>query len=302
MKRIQRFFILCMAAILMVSLAACAPAESGKEQDNYGVTVTGTSSIGSCLDVEIEYRTTKPVPEGTPAETTKTLTINGETHTLHFQENKWTWDRYEFVSSDGKINALYWIEGTLAQIDINEVDMTQFANMDQAQLTEWFHNFVSQYMQEDWSTYQESHLTSYEKGGSHKSCKIFKADFAEDELLEERRINYRKKYLGTNTSDNFNCYIDFEWNKITIQFSRHKFDNFTTDIDIEAARKAASDYIQAHMLEGFTFNNVIWANEMLQYEEDNLILYYLAEIHYTDTINGEDGACLYQIVVDIPDV
>lgn len=296
--------ILLMAALL----TACLPAGTGTERDNYGVTLSSFHDHGDCLKKENATTDLKRGPDPLPAELTKKLTVNGTTYTLEYKSYERLGEEFLYQSSDEKVEAEYKIDSLQPErIEVKQLDISFLETISQTELTQWLQDFASQFMQEDWSSYQEIHDTSYttesEKGVSGHGYDGFKTEFAENEKLTLRSLTYRKQHNGFNTTDNIHFVITSH--SVSISLNNHDFDNCQAVVDEEAVKNAVTEYIYANVNDGYTLVNIEWSNMTLIYKEDNLVLICSTTIHYTvkDKL-GKDRADegSYTFIVDIPDV
>ena len=307
MKRTKLSLIVLATLLFATALAACAPAEAGEERDNYGVTLSYFHDHGDCLKKENATTDLKRDPDPLPAELSKKLTVNGTTYTLEYKSYESLGEVFLYQSSDEKVEVEYKTDGLQPKrIKVNQLDINFLETISQTELTQWLQNFASQFTQENWSVYQEIHHTSYttasDKGVSGDDYDGFKAEFAENEKLTLRSLEYRKQHNGFNTTDCIHFVITSH--SVSIALNEHNFDNCQAVVDEEAVKNAVSKYIYANVNDGCALVNIEWGSMTLKYEEDNLVLNCSTIVRYTvkDKL-GKDQAHegSYIFSVDIPD-
>ena len=308
MKRTKLSLIVLAILLLATALAACAPAGTDTERDNYNVAIKDFDQNAECL--YREYRTgVHREPDPLPPSLTKELTVNGVTYTLEYDEYNRYSDSFCYESSDGKVKAEYWKTSlSLRCVILDDVDLSALEKMNQDELARWLQNYAAQFVQEDWDSYEEEHSTDYnivsENSVSGRGCTGFKTEFAENEELVGRDITYRKSHAGIYTTDRILFQVGFSTNTLWFSLNEHRFDNCTVVVDEKAVQKAVTDFIYANIIEGYTLVSIEWNGKGLRYEGDNLMLSYYATISYTKKDKyGKDkpGEDYYIFSVDIPD-
>ena len=161
-------------------------------------------------------------------------------------------------------------------------------------------------MQEDWSSYTETHHTSYrtesDKGSSGNGYDGYKTEFAENEKLILRSVDYEKQHNGFNTTDGL--YFVITSHSLTITLNDHNFDNCQAIVDEAAAKNAVTEYIYTIINDGYTISSIEWGSLLLKYDDDNLVLNCSTTIYYTvrDNLGKEHvEESYYAFDVDIPD-
>lgn len=309
MKRVQQFFALCIAVILAAALlVACAPADSNPvDTNNYQVFLDSSllSGANTLAESVVSYTYKQDRPLTTPAETTKTVTLNGESYTLHHVESRITLqndETYDFDSEDQNITFRYFADNMqLRTIILQNQDMTVFENMTQAEYEAWIRQFVAQYTTENWDEYQPNYQTEYttSDGTPHKNNE-FLDTLPNGAVLSDRVFNYVKYYKTLKTADILSVRFSFDDNFIAIIFNPQWFDAYNVNIDIEQMQTAITDYVKANLWENTTLQDIAFTNGTLVHIDEN----YLCRWTITTNVLTETGSVVedsYYVLVDVPD-
>lgn len=298
--------------LLSMLLAACAPAiDKPVSTGNYEVYLDSAvqSSTDSLINSANAYRYKKDRPLTTPAENTISVTLNGETQTLHYVESRITLqndETYDFNSEDQNISFRYFAPNMqLRKITLSNQDMSSFENMTQAEYEAWIRQFVAQYTTENWAEYQANYQTEYTfgEGIPHKNNE-FMDTLPAGATLKERVFNYVKYYQTLKTVDMISVRFSYDSEaaegRISVTFNPKWFDRYHADLDIDKMQTAITDYVKANLWEKTTLQDIAFSDGTLLRVDGNYLCKWTVATHVL-TDKGDVVADSYNVLVDIPD-
>lgn len=294
--------------LLTMLLTACAPAvDKPVSTGNYEVYLDAAvqSSTGTLVSNANSYRYKKDRLLTTPVETTISVTLNGETQTLHYLESRITLqndETYEFISEDKNLSFLYFAPNMqLRKITLNNQNMSAFENMTQAEYEAWIRQFVEQYTTENWEEYQVNYRTQYTASdGTHHKEQEFLDTLPAGSTLTDRVFNHVKYYDTLSTVDILTVRFSFEDNFVAVIFNPEWFDTYNVSIDIEKMQTAITDYVKANLWENTTLQDITFSNGTLLRADGNYLCKWTVAT-YILTDRGEVVADSYDVLVDVPD-
>ena len=312
MKQIQQFLAVCIVAVFIVSLSACAPIDSGAgTKDNYEVYLDSSvqSSTGTLAITASAYHYKRDRPLTTPADNTISVMLNGESQTLYYTVSEITLqnnETYDFDSEDRNITFRYYSPNMqLDAIILRNQDMSSFENMTQAEYEAWIRQFVAQYTTENWDEYQANYRTEYTFGEDlpYKNNE-FMDTLPAGATLKERVFYYVKYYQTLKTVDMIS--VRFSYNsetaegKIIVFFNPRWFDTYHADLDIDKMHTAITDYVKANLWENTTLQDIAFSNGILLWVDGNYLCKWTVTTQVL-TAKGEVVTDSYYLVVDVPD-
>jgi len=172
--------------------------------------------------------------------------------------------------------------------------------MNQQQYEQWIQDFVSQFVQEDWSKLKLACQTQY--GG------LTVDGFTSEPKGEKVPLVYRfqyNRYIGSIKSTDYisaTFTIKAEDNimRVQIWFNRHEFDSVTIlDLDMAIVEQAINEHLSTYAGENIVLKswNPCGEDEMLMIDE-NIMLRREIDIEYT--WNGMAYEANYDLIIDIP--
>ena len=293
-------------------LAACAPVASNPVgTNNYEVFLDSSllSGANTLAESVVSYTYKQDRPLTTPAETTKTVTLNGESYTLHHVESRITLqndETYDFDSEDQNITFRYFADNMqLRTIILQNQDMTVFENMTQAEYEAWIRQFVAQYTTENWDEYQPNYQTEYttSDGTPHKNTE-FLDTLPNGAVLSDREFYYVKYYQTLKTVDMISVRFSYDpegsGGEIFVVFNSKWFDTYNADLDIDKMQTTITDYVKANLWENTTLQDIAFSDGILVRIDEN----YLCRWYITTNVLTETGSVVedsYYVLVDVPD-
>ena len=305
--------ILMLVILLLPGLVACSP--SGEtpsdpaaplSSNNYEIFIVSSanSSRPYFSNAVTSYRKLYPeAAKPAPMEMLRTIQVDGVSYEVNYSK---TFENYpgtythQYVTADNKVSCLYWAANMqLARILI-DMDLAQFANMDQQQYEQWIQSFVGQYVQEDWSKYRMTCRTTYKK-----PVEGFLTEPQDGEPVKGYEFDYVRYIHSVPTTDDISVRFKFDPEagtaEVLIWFSRHEFDNLDgLVLDEEAIHGAIDAYLRQYAGENITL--VSW--EMLEGSElsvinGNVMLSCRLSTKYKwNTLSNNDTV---ELMIDIPD-
>lgn len=306
----KRCLAFLMALLVLLVIPACSTEPTDEENSgNYEVYLDDANvQSGMCLTEEaLRWTQDQNTALTQPKEKTKTITVNGTEYTVHYVRSDTDGmghEYYQYSSEDDRISCKYWANNmNLYMLQLNEQDMSEFADMDQAEYEQWIQNFVSQYYTEDWDHIQPDCTTYIRYTGVNASGaraeKGFVTDFAENENLYIRDFFYCRTIGSLRSADDTSVHFNFRSNNIVAKFNRHNLDPAVLDVDYDKVSAAVNTFVSKYLYPSLHLTSIDLNAGTLTYYGDNLMCRYSVTINYSR--EGVQEEFTFRMLIDIPD-
>ena len=296
--KIRRLICLLLSVILLLLLPACGLLDQSADFTQPTEPQTETKQIICTKSMLAGLYPVLTPPE--PTQQNVTFTVDGNSYDLGYvnssQEQFGAFCVHLYATADKKIRCWY-NTANMQLIQVNmDMDLAAFDGMDQQQYEQWIQNFVSQFVQEDWSEYQLVCETWY--GGVDRVPSI--EGPKEDKPVREYTFEYRKYLHSIKTTDGvdakFTVNTKEKLMEVSVNFNRHQFNGVNPpEFDMAIVDEAVETYLDGQFTgkDEFVKCSAYAVDEWVRVGEKILLLRKLDVEYKHNGLKEETRATLY---------